>query len=463
MSDSKKTEPSEDSRNPFIVDSSFNVTKENLWKDDYANRKPFAEMVTKIISGIRLDSSAVLLLDGEWGSGKTFFLQSFRQHLENGKYRAIYFDAFAEDFSADPLLAICGQLWKELSADVSNLDNQKIIKELENVLHDIVNMFVKKEKLQNINTLDLGILTQYAESRKGLEVLKKRLSSAVERDNKPLVFIIDELDRCRPTFALELLERVKHLFQVPGIIFVFGANKESLMTSVRSEYGKQKDEYLQKFFDLEMKLPNAQAFLLAKKYVDKLDYETSSRDFGGGELKNIKDVDSVIDYLYYPLMSMMGVTFREAEISMRIFLLYLSVLGDRGRFHKIGAASCLNLLRLKHFDLYADIAYKEGKCIDVIRKVSPMFDKWDNPNCQEGLIYARHFGVHSHGEVSQGCRLFFNRSICILAEGDEKQEIIRRDSGSDFGISNSGQWEWVQDNLLNRSEIIQAMENLGCS
>ena len=51
---------------------------------------------------------------------------------------------------------------------------------------------------------------------------------------QPLVFIIDELDRCRPTFAIELLERVKHIFDVPNIVFVFGINRSELVKALDS-------------------------------------------------------------------------------------------------------------------------------------------------------------------------------------------------------------------------------------
>ena len=72
----------------------------------------------------------------------------------------------------------------------------------------------------------------------------------------PLVFIIDELDRCRPTFAIELLERVKHIFDVPNIVFVFGINRDELTKSLVSVYGEiEAGEYLRRFFDMEFILP----------------------------------------------------------------------------------------------------------------------------------------------------------------------------------------------------------------
>ena len=83
------------------------------------------------------------------------------------------------------------------------------------------------------------------------------LAAAVhDETDQPLVFIIDELDRCRPTFAIELLERVKHIFDVPNIVFVFGINRDELVKALQSVYGEiDADVYLRRFFDMPFVLP----------------------------------------------------------------------------------------------------------------------------------------------------------------------------------------------------------------
>ena len=87
---------------------------------------------------------------------------------------------------------------------------------------------------------------------------------------QPLVFIIDELDRCRPTFAIELLERVKHIFDIPGIVFVFGINQKELCSSIKSVYGEiDAGVYLRRFFDISLSLPDANAVDFCKYLIDK--------------------------------------------------------------------------------------------------------------------------------------------------------------------------------------------------
>ena len=94
-----------------------------------------------------------------------------------------------------------------------------------------------------------------AEFKKYLEELPGKLGG------KSIVFIIDELDRCKPPFALEIVEVVKHLFSVPNITFVLVMNRSQLEACVRNEYGAvDASQYLQKFINLWVSLPKNQAF-----------------------------------------------------------------------------------------------------------------------------------------------------------------------------------------------------------
>lgn len=71
-----------------------------------------------------------------------------------------------------------------------------------------------------------------------------------------LVIVIDELDRCRPDYALSLLEIIKHFFNVDGVHFVLGVNLGELENSVKARYGSEinASKYLQKFVSLTMPL-----------------------------------------------------------------------------------------------------------------------------------------------------------------------------------------------------------------
>jgi hypothetical protein len=88
------------------------------------------------------------------------------------------------------------------------------------------------------------------------EELKNFIEKKVEK--KPLIFFIDELDRCRPNYAVEVLEQVKHFFNVPGIVFVLSIDKEQMVNAIKGFYGNESingHEYLRRFIDLEYVIP----------------------------------------------------------------------------------------------------------------------------------------------------------------------------------------------------------------
>ena len=92
---------------------------------------------------------------------------------------------------------------------------------------------------------------------------------------KPLVFIIDELDRCRPVFALAMLERIKHFFAVPNVHFVLGVNQAQLQNSIVAAYGAGVNGqlYLQKFIHFTFHLSSGRGNLAQHnlaKFVDFL-------------------------------------------------------------------------------------------------------------------------------------------------------------------------------------------------
>ena len=85
------------------------------------------------------------------------------------------------------------------------------------------------------------------------------LASSTSSEGLPLVIIIDELDRCKPNYAVEVLEKIKHLFLVDNVVFVLSMHHEQLEESIKKVYGSNLDAhtYLQKFIDYPTRLPKA--------------------------------------------------------------------------------------------------------------------------------------------------------------------------------------------------------------
>jgi hypothetical protein len=89
---------------------------------------------------------------------------------------------------------------------------------------------------------------------------------AQQKIRLPLFVFVDELDRCRPDYAIRLLEGVKHLFDAQGVCFVFSTNLVQLAASARGVYGGDFDasRYLQRFFAFQFQLPRADDLAFAR-------------------------------------------------------------------------------------------------------------------------------------------------------------------------------------------------------
>lgn len=180
----------------------------------------------------------------------------------------IYLDAFASETVDDPLLCILAAIRAEFpDKETRKKISRKavpVVKTLGKVAGKAVFAHVFKQDLEDVSeavadaasdgvnslidqTVD-KLLDQYADAQENLDALKNVIATAAAQ--RPILFFIDELDRCRPDFALSILELVKHVFDIPGIKFIFVATLEQLKAAIRKRYGQDVDAdvYLEKFF-----------------------------------------------------------------------------------------------------------------------------------------------------------------------------------------------------------------------
>ena len=127
-------------------------------------------------------------------------------------------------------------------------------------------------------------LSRYQEAQKSVEAFRgvlQNMANALSksRENRPLIVVIDELDRCRPSYAVELLETAKHLFAVNNIIFVLAVNRTELAHSIKALYGSGFDAegYLGRFFDVDFLLPAPDR----KAFINALLEATQINDYFG--------------------------------------------------------------------------------------------------------------------------------------------------------------------------------------
>lgn len=275
----------------FPAEPNVNLYEEGFEQADILGRARVGKALSDLVE--RIEDPMVVALDGHWGTGKTYFLKRWvgAHRIENeGKATTVYFDAFANDYLSDPLPALVSAMGERFpernggSMDGIKAAAFKIVKPLAriglamatagatSVLGDLGDAAANAASgeasaaLENYWRQEEGRRAAMEEFRSSLEKLVAAPqddggSSDTETSSANgarLVIVVDELDRCRPDYALEVLEVMKHFFSVPGVIFVLGVNLAALENSVKARYGNDMDAsaYLRKFINVSLTLPN---------------------------------------------------------------------------------------------------------------------------------------------------------------------------------------------------------------
>ncbi|RKG39122.1 KAP family P-loop NTPase fold protein, partial [Acinetobacter rongchengensis] len=319
---------------------------EQAWEGDLWDRKRLGIQLTNYVD--RLNCGAVLALDARWGEGKTWFVRHWKKHLEDENHNVIYLDAFANDYLEDPFLVISSEIASKLdqTADkrlvhkfkkAAAVLQQGLLTQAPTIIASMISFaltggiipFLKidndslKDKYENIVdkvTDNIGEkvteaiqkkIDDYQEEKQSLNAFKETLAKLAESLDRPLVFIIDELDRCRPDFAIRLIERIKHFFDIPKIVFVLVMNKPQLLQSVKSFYGYDSEmngDYLEKFVDFTVHLPTSK---------DACDFEEVIKFqlFRIGELNSFEDTNELF---YWALGLQLDKKLNSRELSKKI-------------------------------------------------------------------------------------------------------------------------------------------------
>ena len=345
------------------------VSSDQPWVDDVLGREETAARLTNLIRN--QSAPFVISIDGYWGTSKTFLLRRWQKALEKENFKAIYFNAWEDDFCDDPLVAILGQLSEYFEESPFQSLANKVVEVgipllKQNVLGVLENKAGITLELKEDKTNGQDPLKSYRFQRATKDELKKRLSEMSakvrEETGHPMVFIIDELDRCRPTFAIELLERVKHIFDVHDLVFVFGINREELCSSFQSIYGDiDASVYLRRFFDMGFTLPEADAEKFGRHLIQNfelnqffawLSRETRSR--------GLQDQFAELAVNFPSIWARLGLSLRDIDYCVRLIALVAKNLKP-GQFMNPWLLGLLVSMQLTDPTLYKQ--YIGGTCL----------------------------------------------------------------------------------------------------
>ena len=377
---------------------------------DQLGREPTGKALSDLVD--RIAEPMVIALDGGWGSGKSFFLKCWvGEHLkrEQNTTQTVYFDAFKHDFIDEPLISLMGVIedrfededvkdktWKKRFAGTVSVAKRLLKPTLRigaavgtGMASEVAIAAIGTEKIDTVvdGAIDAGLkgigaeasaavdelwkseagrrqaMTEFRKSLIALtEPVKEKPAEAEDEaaktpdEQKPrhrkLVIVVDELDRCRPDYALSLLELIKHFFDVPHVHFVLGVNMRELENSVKARYGGGINAglYLQKFVTLTMGLPTTTNAFEGKSLSTSY-FEKNSARVGINQAQHeyiLGVLDTVIDKESLTLRA----------IQRLIALLQITTLPDMSfqdeLLEKV-AASSLSILRVIRPQTYKDI------------------------------------------------------------------------------------------------------------
>lgn len=356
-------------------------TLDEIWADDRLARRDDAHLLFDFLIRRHEERRAegskgayVVNLNAGWGHGKTFFMERFQRQLQAAGYLTAFVNAWRDDSSKEPVVAVMAAIEASLKPHFAKADGArkawdvakansatvlaslvkgasrrlaekyagKAIDEIAEILEDknfipenMDELFSEENQKiaseaasSNVTTL----LTKYVDQK--ISDYDSRIKSAgqfqsrmrkvlieLESSGKvkaPFFVLIDELDRCRPTYAIEMLEQVKHLFDIENTIFLISTDGDQLAHSVKAVYGEGFDgkRYLLRFFQRHYRfdqrdLTQFVKYLFSSHKIDMLKIGTPL---------NAEAVD-----VFVGAMKEYGVTLRDAEQCFDILRSVLTV------------------------------------------------------------------------------------------------------------------------------------------
>lgn len=397
------------------------MPKENLSLLTFDTRDEFQRKTTaeKAISLLLADVAvSPMVIDGKWGTGKTEFCHKLINLLRETKneVNCAYVDAFKADYAGNPLITLIAAIASVIDEETEQTTfiNKAIpavryglktvgkagvawlLKQSAEEIADEFEDAVKQAGEDSINVAVESLIKEHQDAEKNLDALRNALIQ-IGNDN-PIVVFIDELDRCKPDFAVSILEHIKHVFDVDNVQFVLVANFDQLKNSIDHCYGLGVDaqRYLDKFVKFSFNLSPL--------------FSTDNYNFTPVSVTHAKNLiaqhpelsksDLLVEgyqSLIETLITENNLSLREVETYVRYIEIY-NVLNDNNAFPKnlIFGFGLLRLLAIYYFCFHKDICDQLDQSII------------DGPKMSSIL------GIRSHTKFSDVGFQEFNLAIATL-------------------------------------------------
>ena len=259
---------------------------DKIFEDDKLNIKrlvvDFADLIEQD-TYVEKELSKVYSISAEFGIGKTFFCEKLYQVLQTDKIKVAKLNIWELDFYDNPLLPLLAKLNELYQGEGKPLPS-KIIGKIGFFLRKSIKSICEIGVRKTLGSKTIDVIKKNFSSKSlcdnfklyqaSLKELQQDLINWAEKSSTPIVIIIDELDRCRPDYAVKTLEVLKHFFDVSGFVFVLAIDEKQLENSVKNLYGSINfDGYKRKFINNTFSLPTPDRKSFVDFLYDKLDME----------------------------------------------------------------------------------------------------------------------------------------------------------------------------------------------
>lgn len=333
--------------------------------NDNLNRSKHIKPLTTLLSNIGNEDSFVMTVSAPYGGGKTFFVKMWQNYLKKQNGHTLYYNAWENDFSINPLASFISCFSELDDVDPKLKDKVKAVitaaqkitlTKIPEICVRLLGALCKKylgieaqelydtakisaefvdEAEKEIGKLSAKAKTMIAdekELRDAITDFKKKLKELIasfERTNNrisgKLVIFIDDLDRCRPDYAITFLEYIKHLFNIPNCNFILSVDEDQLISTVEKVYGSKNAEgFLSKIIDFDFKLPSPTSVReFIELAIKKLKWETDN--IFPTPCEDI-DMKEIFILMFEPLVKLLSLTMRDIEhVLQDLNIIYRSI------------------------------------------------------------------------------------------------------------------------------------------
>lgn len=291
----------------------------DIWKDDEMGLSGVAAQFEGLISTIT--QPYVISLSAPYGTGKTFFAERFNLQLKEHDYKCIWINAWRDDYIGDPFSHLVSAISLDLKTQklITEPKRKQLVEHSVKLVGKSTIPILAKSLIRLLTGLNAdkemeafakgleevtgdvakNIIENFDKQKQSIENFKSILATAAQKNesDKPIVVFIDEFDRCRPDYAIKLLEVLKHFFDIEGYTFILIGDEEYMQACVKTCYPGLEDTsgYLRKFIDWNFRLPKPNNRQYTEYLIKVFDLDSILSDIKNDWFNSSAGVIEIID------------------------------------------------------------------------------------------------------------------------------------------------------------------------